>query len=530
MANKKNLLKDIRVLLALLFFAPILLFFVDFADLFPHRTHDMLHAQITPAILVGSTAAILFHLLIVVLFGRIYCSTICPAGVLQDIINRLDRIARIRITKKKKKSIARFSYRKPYNALRYSLFALGSALAFFGMLDIIMILDPYSNFGRVATNLFRPLFMWTNNLLAMGLTAMENYSLYQVTVHTVTSAGFWAGLTTLLIFVLMVVFRGRLFCNTLCPVGALLSLFSRFSLFRVAIDSEKCVSCKSCEKACKAEAIDAKGKTVDASRCVDCFNCLSTCHKDAIHYSFRPPLTVSKRKETAEKLTEETPSASKRQFIKTSATVMVTLPSATLLAKKTTDAEKTTNEDETAPLLPPGSLNLERFKDICTGCQICVVQCPSQVLRPSGLEYGFGYMMRPHMSYYNSYCNYDCKVCSEVCPTHAILPITQEEKHTTQVGVARFYKNLCIVSKKGTDCGACAEHCPTQAVKMVSFKGSLRIPEVTPSLCVGCGGCESICPIRPERAIKIIPLTVHKTIEKPKKEEVRDVQVDDFGF
>ena len=138
------------------------------------------------------------------------------------------------------------------------------------------------------------------------------------------------------------------------------------------------------------------------------------------------------------------------------------------------------------PLTPPGSISLERFKDKCTGCQICVVRCPSQVLRPTGLEYGLDYMLKPRLAYISSYCNYECTVCSDVCPTGAIKPLTIEEKTTTQVGIATFFKGRCVVNTEEKDCGACAEHCPTQAVHMVPYKGTLTIPQINPDLCCFC--------------------------------------------
>ena len=115
-----------------------------------------------------------------------------------------------------------------------------------------------------------------------------------------------------------------------------------------------------------------------------------------------------------------------------------------------------------------------------------MTQCPSHVLRPTGLEYGFDYMLKPRIAYIDSYCNYECTVCSE--------------------------------------------HCPTQAVHMVPYEGTLTIPQVNPDLCIGCGGCESICPVRPMRAIIIKANEVHKFVEKPKEEEVKKVEIDDFGF
>ena len=472
--------------LAILLFVPILLFFVDFAGVLPDQTSKLLHLQIMPALLGGMAGILVFQFALALLFGRIYCSAICPAGVLQDIINRLFCIG-----KKKKDGTRRFHYHKPLNVLRYSILGLTFLLAIFGVVELCTLLDPYSNFGRIANNLFRPVVMWLNNLLAEGLARMDNYTLYQVTISNVTLFGVVSGLVALGLFIVMVIFRGRLFCNTLCPIGALLSLVSRYSLFRISFDRDACTWCGSCERACKAEAIDSRGLTVDTSRCVDCFNCVSSCPiVSAIAHEVGDPAGHGKQ----------------------------------------TRLRRRKGHEKWPPIVPPGAISIERFKDICTGCQICVTQCPSHVLRPTGLEYGLDYMLKPRVAYIDSYCNYECTVCSEVCPTHAIMPLTKEEKATTQVGIATFFIDRCIVKTEGTDCGACSEHCPTQAVHMVPYEGTLTIPRVNPDLCIGCGGCESICPVRPERAIIVKANEVHKFVEKPKEEEVKKVEIDDFGF
>lgn len=146
------------------------------------------------------------------------------------------------------------------------------------------------------------------------------------------------------------------------------------------------------------------------------------------------------------------------------------------------------------------------------------------------MEYGLDYMLKPRMAYISSYCNYSCTTCSDVCPVGAIKPLTKTEKETTQIGIATFFIDRCVVSTKDQDCGACSEHCPTQAVHMVPYKGTLTIPQVNPALCIGCGGCESICPVRPMRAIMIKPNVVHKKVNKPKAQQEKKVEVDDFGF
>ena len=147
--KKPNYLKGLWVVLAILIFVPILLFFVDFADVLPDNLHTLLHLQIMPAILGGMAGLVVFQFVLALLFGRIYCSVICPAGVLQDIINRVFCIG-----KKKKKGVRRFSYHKPMNILRYSILGLTFVLAVFGMIELCTLLDPYSNFGRIASNRF----------------------------------------------------------------------------------------------------------------------------------------------------------------------------------------------------------------------------------------------------------------------------------------------------------------------------------------------------------------------------------------
>lgn len=140
-------------------------------------------------------------------------------------------------------------------------------------------------------------------------------------------------------------------------------------------------------------------------------------------------------------------------------------------------------------------------------------------------------MLKPRLAYISSYCNYECTVCSDVCPTGAIKPLTVEEKTTTQVGIATFFKGRCVVNTEEKDCGACAEHWPDPGRTHGSIQRDTDDPaNQDPELCIGCGGCESICPVRPMRAIIVKSNVEHKFVEKPKEEEVKEVEVDDFGF
>ena len=171
----------------------------------------------------------------------------------------------------------------------------------------------------------------------------------------------------------------------------------------------------------------------------------------------------------------------------------------------------------------------------CVGCQLCVAKCPAHILKPGGFENGLLGFMQPIVEYSEKrgFCNFDCTICGDVCPTGAILPLTVEKKHVTQMGHVVFIKENCIVYAKNEHCGACSEHCPTQAVQMVPYgdpEKGLTIPETHEELCVGCGGCEHICPARPYRAIYIEGHPIQTEATPPPKEEVKEVENIDFGF
>jgi ferredoxin-type protein NapF len=182
------------------------------------------------------------------------------------------------------------------------------------------------------------------------------------------------------------------------------------------------------------------------------------------------------------------------------------------------------------PITPPGSVGREHFTSRCTACGLCVSRCPSHVLRPAVTEYGLQGVMQPTVSFERGFCNFDCTVCGEVCPTGAILPLTKEAKHLTQMGRVVFTETLCIVHTDHTNCGACSEHCPTQALSMVPYEDGLTLPHVDTDICVGCGGCEYVCPVRPVRAVHVDGNTVQQDAKPFEQEKQQQIEIDDFGF
>ncbi|WP_136798456.1 4Fe-4S dicluster domain-containing protein [Desulfosediminicola ganghwensis] len=181
--------------------------------------------------------------------------------------------------------------------------------------------------------------------------------------------------------------------------------------------------------------------------------------------------------------------------------------------------------------IPPGAGSLKAFRRSCTACQLCVSQCPSGVLRPAFLENGIAGFMQPVLKYgIHHFCDYQCRKCIEICPTKALGTMSLAEKKVTRIGIAKLVIDECIVKKDDKACGACAEHCPTGALKMVPYKPGITKPEIVhKEACIGCGGCESICPVR-KIAIYIDRMDIHEKAEKPKVFKQEKIGVEDFGF
>ena len=511
-------LKALRVGISVAFFALLALVFLDFGNLIPPAfTRGLLNLQFIPSLLqflhgAGlGLAGWVVVLAFTVLFGRIYCSTVCPLGTLQDIIGFAVR---------KRRKVRGLSFVRPSRALRYSIAAITGLLLIAGSGLLLNLLDPFSASGRIFSDLIRPAAIVTNNVAA---AAMEQFGFYAVPRRqwaVLTPVAVGIAVATLMIVGWFAATRGRLYCNTVCPVGTVLGLVSRISWLRIGIDSETCTGCRRCERVCKAGCIDLENMTVDSERCVGCCNCLAACPGGAVHFE-----NGWRRVPAAQ------PDQGRRDFLVHSGVSILGLAglhetNATVLQSRPT----TIPEAVTGPVSPPGSISIERFTSLCTACHLCVSVCPSRVLSPSLLEFGPSGLMQPRLDFRASYCNFECTLCSQVCPTGAILPLTPEDKKRTQLGVTRFIKENCVVVTDNTNCGACSEHCPTKAVRMVPYTNPqnkpLVIPEVDPDYCVGCGGCEHACPTKPFKAICVDGNPVHKLAKKPEPQKI-ELKVDD---
>lgn len=509
MSKKRKIYNPLRLIRQSVAVICLLLFVVAFADWGNGTpTIDQLHTiasalagwQFVPAILSVSATTIVLLLLLTLFVGRIYCSVLCPLGVAQDAVNTLRNYH-------DKKAATRFAYRKADNWLRYSVLAVMALGIAIGTGVVVALLDPYSIFGRIIYDGFRPLVQALNNALA--LTVGDTFGRETVSIAWLSSI---IALGTMGIIGVIAWMWGRRYCNAFCPVGTLLGEVSRFALMKIDIDTEKCNSCGLCARKCKSECIDPKNHKVDPTRCVVCFDCIDACSQQAISFS---PIKIAKQNSHAK---VETPQANKSVVGMSRGKFIASIAAATIPAAEIAMAHGRRRgkgdgkcNGETRPVAPPGARSLSNLHAKCTACHLCVSKCPTHVLQPAVMEYGLQGMMQPVMRFDKGYCLYDCNLCGEVCPTGAIELLDREEKKMTFIGHAVFNKEHCIVNTDHVECGNCAEHCPAEAIKMVKSPIDRRTyPEVEKALCIGCGRCEYLCPAKPLKAITVKGYRTHK--------------------
>lgn len=577
------MLRRIRIILACVFLAGItLLFFGIGADWWGW----MAKLQFLPAVerSIGSAtflnlAVVSGIILLTLVFGRIYCSVICPLGVFQDVIiwlrrqfgllsnklyvrslqkNKLkatncsfqkDKLKATNCSLQKDKlkatncslqknelratnsgtskssggqpvtlkpSVKHFAFSPERKIIRYGFLILAVAAMVAGIQVFISLIAPYSAYGRIIR----------------GIAGITDGSPMPLII---------TACATLLVITACALLAGRIWCNTVCPVGTLLGLFSRFAIFKPHIDSSKCINCGRCVRGCKSSCIDGENHIIDYSRCVVCFDCIGRCKEGAISFGAPGPhnptqkatateatTAASAPKETkaAAKETKETKAAPKETKAAPKETEATAADPQTSVSRREflsisaliaggAIANAADNQGGLAPIIekkcpersgrivPPGAQSVRNFYDRCTSCQLCVSSCPNGVLRPST---DLQHFLQPEAGYEKGYCRPECVECSQVCPTGAILPINRDEKTLIHIGTAKINLDLCI-----NGCGNCARHCPTGAIRMVRIEGYRNpMPVVMEEVCIGCGACEYLCPSRPVSAITVDGLASHR--------------------
>ena len=502
------MLRKIRITLALICFTLVTLLFLDFTGVLQGYFGVLAKVQFLPAVLALNVAAILFVVVLTLLCGRLYCSVICPLGVFQDIFSWLGN-------RGKKGKRGKFKFSSEKRIPRYGIFALfvvGIVTSF----PATALIAPYSAYGRIATYILSPIYKLANNGLAYMAERLDSYMFYEVDVLLKGDIALGIAIATFVIIGAVAFFKGRAYCNTVCPVGTFLGFISRFAIFRPVVDTSKCIHCGMCERKCKSSCIDSKSGTFDYSRCVVCMDCIGNCNKGALRLT--PVIPGHQRDEKTSAPQVET---SRRKFLG----LATVLAAGSIAGVRAQDSAKVNLEDEgeggLAPIqdkvalerfgkiVPPGAQSYANLQSHCTACGLCIANCENDVLFA-------GSDLKPFMSYEKGYCRPECNRCSTVCPAGAIREIPLADKSSTQIGHAVWQFDLCIVNRDHQECGNCARRCPTGAIQMVAQDpddpNSRKIPVVNTERCIGCGACENLCPARPVSAIYVEGHEMHRKV------------------
>lgn len=496
--------KIIRVVLAIVSVLAITLLFLDFTGTASSLWGWLAKIQLIPALLSLNVVALAILVVLTLVFGRVYCSVICPLGVMQDGINWL----RSKIGPRKNRK-NRFAFKKAVTWLRVAFLGLFAVLVILGLMSVAALIEPYSEYGRIVSVYLAPVYDSVNNLLAHEAESRGSFAFYEVESQAVfVPAMVLAGIT----FIIVAAFAwldGRGYCNKVCPAGTILGYLSKLSLLKPRIDTSLCNGCRKCERNCKASCIDGKNHTIDYSRCVACMDCLGNCSTGAMKYTWSrfSPETADNTKGV---------DANRRTFIATGL-----IAAGAMVAKaedKVTDGGLAPVINKEKPkrqskIVPPGAVSIANLERHCTSCQLCISECPNGVLRPS---MNLSTFMQPEVSYERGYCRPECTRCSEVCPAGAIIKIDRAEKTAIQVGHAVVDYDACLSASGKSLCGKCSRKCPAEAIEMVAVNAGAEdsplMPVVNESRCIGCGACENLCPVGPLSAIHVEGHQVHRKI------------------
>jgi polyferredoxin len=401
----------------------------------------------------------IFFLLITIVFGRVYCSFVCPAGFIQDLSRSFF------------KRIKRVSYKKitPIKWLRIVVFSLTIAFVLLNS-SYYMFFDHYANLGRL-------------------------FSLVYLELTFASVLGF----LFFLVLIVMPIFIPRFFCTFFCPSGMLFSIIQKRSFMRVA-SKVGCNLCSLCEKVCPTASI-SKGQ-IDYSTCINCLECRDECRRDSFKIVFK------KERSKENKIWK----MERRDFFVKAASFFSSFLGAFFITKMIWKGRKL------KACIPPGSLSKKHLFNNCISCSACKNICPTNVIEMDFFDNGAYGFLKPKMNYMDSYCSFECNACLSVCPTGALKYFPLKLKKQIKMGNASVLKKVCIPFLRDKDCGACAEQCPTGALTMeVHPRRSALVPVVNESYCIGCGACRWACPTLPERAIVVSPEEVHGVAYNPKQ-------------
>ncbi|MBN1165054.1 MAG: 4Fe-4S dicluster domain-containing protein [Candidatus Krumholzibacteriota bacterium] len=456
------------------------------------------------ALLAAHTVRVIFLLslitiLLTVLLGRVFCGWICPLGTLNTFFSYF----KMRSAGPKADG-APFA---PLRRIKYFILIFILVAALLGW-NSAGFLDPISltirslalGYNPAANLMVRSAFEFIVSLGIPGLSSSLDslYSSLTGVILAFEQPVFRQMIPIALIFTAILALNflsPRFWCRYLCPLGALLGLLgTKQPLARVDVNDKKCIACRRCNQACQGEATPFPAGKWASRECLACFNCRDICPAAAV--SIHP---------TREKTGRGNVDLQRRWLLACGLGAVVSVP----LVKLGGGPQRQNPE----LIRPPGALGEDEFLRTCVKCGECMKVCLTNGLQPTFAQAGLEGFWTPLLVPRLGYCEYNCNLCSQVCPTGAIQKITLEEKQNIRIGLAMFDRNRCIPYALGRNCGVCEEHCPAPG-KAIKFheeeardergeKFTLKKPFVDPHLCIGCGICENKCPFVDIPAVRV---------------------------
>jgi ferredoxin len=471
--------RRIRIATALTVLVILALVFAGRLPLLPQAGPAILRVAATGA----ATAAVVVAVLVLLtwLYGRFYCAALCPLGILQDFIGWVSR-------RKSKRTP-----RKNLKTLRYTILAVTAGLIAAGWTIPAKLFEPFSVFGRFYAGFVMPVF--AKFVRRHGIRVIDGD-------YAASAAGIAAGAGVLAVLILLVVWKRRIYCTSICPVGTLLGLCSKAGAFRMSI-GESCVHCGKCATVCPAGCIDPGAGTLDNERCLRCMNCVAVCPRNSITWSRRRATGKAVSRQPAGEDAREP----RRRFLAGMAgTVLASFGLGPDIQAQRNGKTSSTARNLSAGWRKRGAFRVQMHRVSSVRRELRRQRAArtglENPLRPSGLRKRHVRVQLQHVL--------------DNLPHRAIRPLPLEKKQRCRIGMAELHKSRCVAFVDGTHCGACAEHCPTGALRMVQHAGApCPVPELNKDLCIGCGNCSYPCPVKPVPAMTVSPVPIQTQAADP---------------
>lgn len=441
-------------------------------------------------------------ILMTLFLGRIFCGFVCPLGTIHHVVSWIKPTL-------KGKLMVQANQKTPSQRVKYFLLIALLVGALMG-LNLMGLMSPISLlFRSLALAVFPGLGIGIKELfdvMANSDIKILNQLSYgaEVLVSPIFGYGYQSYQTAWFIGLIFLVIlflnriRIRFWCRVLCPLGALLGIFSRFSILRLEKDHEKCTNCTLCTKNCQGAASPMPGQDWENAECLLCFNCFDSCPEGALSFRFRWYPKLNRKPDMG------------RRAVLTGLLAGISIP---LLGRLGGQVHKVSDP---RLIRPPGSLPEEDFLNLCQRCGLCMKVCPTNVINPTLAEAGMAGFWTPHLIMIQGYCEYTCTLCGNVCPTGAIREISVKEKIERPIRIGSVYveRGRCLPWSGNGPCIVCQELCPTSPKAIYFQKGVVKgpdgkeipvqLPYVDLKKCVGCGICEYKCPVKGRPAIRVI--------------------------